>query len=206
MPEPKFLYGTHYSSPAYVLYYLVRMWPQYMLCLQNGKFDKPDRLFHSIAETWQSVITSPTDVKELIPEFYQPPGAFLVNSEALAFGVRQDRVEVNHVILPPWARTPLEFVQKCRAALESDHVSEHLHEWIDLIFGYKQRGEQAVQADNLFYHLTYEGSVDLDAITDPVERASMEQQIYEFGQTPKQLFTQPHPHRWSAVRRRRGRA
>lgn len=24
MEEPKFLYGTHYSTPAYVLYYLVR--------------------------------------------------------------------------------------------------------------------------------------------------------------------------------------
>ena len=25
MPEPKFLYGTHYSTPGYVLYYLVRL-------------------------------------------------------------------------------------------------------------------------------------------------------------------------------------
>jgi hypothetical protein len=25
MPEPKFLYGTHYSTPGYVLFYLVRV-------------------------------------------------------------------------------------------------------------------------------------------------------------------------------------
>jgi hypothetical protein len=31
---PKFLYGTHYSTPAYVLFYLVRAAPEYMLCLQ----------------------------------------------------------------------------------------------------------------------------------------------------------------------------
>ena len=42
---PPFLYGTHYSTPGYVLFYLVRMAPEYMLCLQNGKFDAPDRLF-----------------------------------------------------------------------------------------------------------------------------------------------------------------
>ncbi len=42
---PPFLYGTHYSTPGYVLFYLVRMAPEYMLCLQNGKFDSPDRLF-----------------------------------------------------------------------------------------------------------------------------------------------------------------
>lgn len=34
-----------------------------------------------------------------------------------------------------------------------------------------------------------------DSIRDPNERASLEDQILEFGQTPKQLFTQPHPQR-----------
>ena len=73
--------------------------------------------------------------------------------------------------------------------------AEHLHLWIDLIFGYKQSGEEAVKADNLFYYLTYEGAVDLEAVTDPVERRSLEAQINEFGQTPKKLFTAPHPAR-----------
>lgn len=40
------------------------------------------------------------------------------------------------VVLPPWAQSPVDFIHKHRKALESDHVSAHLHEWIDLIFGY----------------------------------------------------------------------
>ena len=58
-----------------------------------------------------------------------------------------------------------EFIRVQRAALESEYVSAHLHEWIDLIFGCKQRGEAAVRALNCFFHLTYEGAVDLDART-----------------------------------------
>jgi factor associated with neutral sphingomyelinase activation len=195
MPEPRFLYGTHYSTPAYVLYYLVRIAPQYMLCLQQGQFDKPDRLFFSVQDTWSNVATSPADVKELIPEFYEGNGEFLRNRDMLPLGRRQDGSEVRDVQLPPWATDAADFVAKCRQALESDHVSERLHEWIDLIFGYKQRGPEAIKADNVFYYLTYEGAVDLDAVTDPVERASIEAQILEFGQTPKQLFFVPHPRR-----------
>lgn len=45
---------------------------------------------------------------------------------------------------------------KSRVAFESDFVSSHLHEWIDLIFGYKQSGTQAITSDNVYYYLTYQ--------------------------------------------------
>lgn len=47
----------------------------------------------------------------------------------------------------------------------------------------------------VFYYLSYEGSVDLERITDPVEKCSLEAQIQEFGQTPTLLFASPHPAR-----------
>lgn len=50
--------------------------------------------------------------------------------------------QVGDVILPPWAKgSAREFIRKHREALESDFVSDNLHHWIDLIFGYKQRGK-----------------------------------------------------------------
>ena len=52
----------------------------------------------------------------------------------------QDGSRVGDVVLPPWAKeSPHEFIRVQRAALESEHVSAHLHEWIDLIFGIRQQ-------------------------------------------------------------------
>ncbi|XP_045592665.1 protein FAN-like isoform X4 [Procambarus clarkii] len=197
MPEPRFLYGSHYSTPGFVLFYLVRQYPQYMLCLQNGRFDHPDRMFNSLAETWCNVTTNPSDFKELIPNFYNLDGSadFLTNSLRINFGVRQNGKPVADVELPPWAKDSRSVIKIMREALESEHVSNNLHFWIDLIFGFKQNGEEAEKADNLFYHLCYEGSVDLAAITDLNDRLALEVQITEFGQVPKQLFCRPHPRR-----------
>ena len=88
-------------------------------------------------------------------------------------------------------------MNKCRAALESEHVSQTIHNWIDLIFGYKQRGQAAIEANNLFYYITYEGAVDIEKVRDPQERKSIEAQINEFGQTPHQVFVRPHPKRFT---------
>lgn len=86
---------------------------------------------------------------------------------------------IDDVILPEWAdvlfflkyikkfienKDVHDFINKMRSALESDYVSENLHHWIDLIFGYKQKGENAIKADNVFYPLTYQENVDWNKI------------------------------------------
>ncbi|XP_049608212.1 neurobeachin-like protein 1 isoform X1 [Syngnathus scovelli] len=195
----KFHYGTHYSSAAGVMHYLIRVEPftSLHIQLQSGRFDCADRQFHSIPATWLTLMDNPNDVKELIPEFFYFP-EFLENHNDFDLGRRQiTKEKVNDVILPKWAKSPEDFIYKHRKALESEYVSAHLNEWIDLIFGYKQRGPAAVEALNVFYYCTYEGAVDLDAITDEKERKALEGMISNFGQTPCQLLKEPHPIRLS---------
>lgn len=77
-------------------------------------------------------------------------------------GSKQSGVSLGDVVLPPWAKNdPREFIRVHREALESEYVSHHLHHWIDLIFGYKQQGQPAVDSLNVFHHLFYEGNVDI---------------------------------------------
>jgi hypothetical protein len=49
-----FFYGSHYSSAGIALHYLLRLEPFTTLAiqLQSGRFDLPDRLFHSIQSAW----------------------------------------------------------------------------------------------------------------------------------------------------------
>ncbi|XP_075584049.1 neurobeachin isoform X3 [Pelecanus crispus] len=197
---PPYHYNTHYSTSTSTLAWLVRIEPftTFFLNANDGKFDHPDRTFSSVARSWRNSQRDTSDVKELIPEFYYLPEMF-VNSNGYNLGVREDEVVVNDVDLPPWAKKPEDFVRINRMALESEFVSCQLHQWIDLIFGYKQRGPEAVRALNVFHYLTYEGSVNLDSITDPVLREAMEAQIQNFGQTPSQLLIEPHPPRSSAM-------
>jgi hypothetical protein len=121
----------------------------------------------SIAREWRSVTESSDEYSELIPEFYILPEIFM------------------HVELPAWAHgSPMEFVYTHRKALESPWVSERLHQWIDLIWGYKQHGKDADLAFNLFSPELYEDA--------PLQRENLSA---ETGCVPHQLFTAPHPHR-----------
>ncbi|KNG90448.1 Beige/BEACH domain protein [Aspergillus nomiae NRRL 13137] len=197
--SPPFHYGTHYSSAMIVSSYLIRLQPfvKSYLLLQGGTFDHADRLFYSIGKAWESASRgNMSDVRELIPEFFYLP-EFLVNSNKFDFGVLQNMTTaIDSVELPPWAKgDPKIFIQKHREALESPYVTQNLHHWIDLVFGCKQKGEAAIEAVNVFHHLSYQGAKDVDAIDDPVERLATIGIIHNFGQTPYQIFNRPHSQR-----------
>ena len=202
---PAFHYGTHYSSAMIVTSYLIRLQPfvKSYLLLQGGSFDHPDRLFYSIERAWQSASKeNMSDVRELTPEFFYLP-EFLTNSNGYNFGLRQGGAGgIDNVTLPPWAKgDPKIFIAKNREALESPYVSQHLHEWIDLVFGCKQRGEAAIESINVFHHLSYHGAKNLDDITDDHERTATIGIIHNFGQTPHQVFSKPHQARDDARHR-----
>ena len=87
------LYHTHYSSPGYVAYYLLRVFPELTIHIQSGKFDHSSRSFGSVEETWGNVSQRATgDVKELIPQFYSD-ASFLINELGIA--------PLPDVVLPP---------------------------------------------------------------------------------------------------------
>lgn len=174
-PKP-FHYGTHYTSAMIASGYLIRLAPftEAYLDLQGGSFDHADRLFWSVKRAWESASAcvalllracshsdrslysqNRSDVRELIPEFFYLPD-FLTNANGLELGRRQENdALIDDVELPPWAKgNPRLFVELHRQALESEYVGTHLHAWIDLVFGYKQRGEAAVNAVNCFSELS----------------------------------------------------
>ncbi|RYY31974.1 hypothetical protein EON62_05970, partial [archaeon] len=177
---PPFHYGSFLLNPVTVAWYLMRMEPfsSYSIVFHDGKFDKPDREFTSVAKAFEGATTKDSDVKELVPEFYCSP-EFLRNANGLMLGEKQRAMgaatsaPVDDVVLPPWAATPEEFVRIQRAALESEIVSSSLHLWVDLVFGHKQRGPHisggslcAVAACNVFHHLMYEGGLHLERIAE----------------------------------------
>ena len=201
-PIPPFLYGSHYSTLGAITFWLTRLEPFSHVArdLQGGCFDHADRLFFSVDTAWTNCLLSTSDVKELVPEFFYLSD-FLRNVNGYRLGRLQAGAVVDDVVLPPWAAgSPELFVRFNAEALESEYVSAHLHEWIDLIFGYKQRGQAAIDANNLFYYLTYPDSIDAAAAEgDSLEATALRTQLAYFGQCPTQLFTTPHPQRTCAL-------
>ena len=195
--QTSFYYSSYAVTPLYVYLWLMRMEPFTTLHIQmqNGKFDHASRLFASVADTFRMVTSNMNDFRELLPEFYFQP-EFLVNSNDFDLGNIND-VKIDNVILPQWAHeNPFQFVYSMRKALESEYVSMHLNEWIDLIWGYKQRGKDAVKAEN-----TYDPNIYSDIWNDPElqndeeKRNLIEATLEHCGQIPSQLFKEPHPQR-----------
>ena len=191
LSEKPYNYGSHYSNPIYVTNFLSRLFPfSYILIeLQGDKFDDPDRLFISVQSSYKGSTTHKGDVRELIPEFYTIPEIYY-NLNNFDMGIRRNKEKVNNVKCPLWSEdNPYKFLTIINLAFESNYVSFNINNWIDLIYGYKQRGKEAEKCNNVFRFPSYADLV-------PINQMNKEEKIYfyrfaEFGICPRQLFKKP---------------
>ncbi|ORX90794.1 hypothetical protein K493DRAFT_287634 [Basidiobolus meristosporus CBS 931.73] len=110
---------------------------------------------------------------ECIPEFYTDPSIF-----------KSIHPDMPDLMLPKWANSAEDFIEKHADALESDYVSANLHSWVDLTFGYKLNGIEAIESKNVALPLI------------PENEMFMKHGV-------KQLFSEPHPQRacnWNNTR------
>ncbi|KAL6626248.1 hypothetical protein ACP70R_029974 [Stipagrostis hirtigluma subsp. patula] len=107
---------------------------------------------------------------ECIPEFYSDPRIFASLHS-----------EMSDLALPPWATSAEDFICLHRDALESDRVSQQLHHWIDITFGYKLSGEASVEAKNVML-----------PPSDPSRPKSIGRRQLFTGPHPKRLVSTPH--------------
>ena len=187
-----YFYGTHYSNPTYISHYLTRIFPYSLVAIeiQGEKFDDPDRLFTSMKKTFECTTTLKDDVRELIPEFYSLPEMFNnINNLNLSqnnLNEENKREEINDVELPPWSMNlSHNFVVELRKNLENENLP--INNWIDLIFGFKQKGEKAEEVHNIFNGTSYHGNVKIESVKDNDKRNAL-MRLVEVGITPLQLF------------------
>ena len=180
-----YMFGSNYSNPTYVCNYLTRIFPytQIGIELQGDKFDDPNRLFTSVKSAFKSATSQKADVRELIPEFYYLPEMY-VNINDLNMGIRDDGTKVNDV-LTPCQNNPYEYTLLLRYILENDNVSYNIQNWIDLIFGYKNKGKEAELANNVFTESSYQENVDLKKVEDK----ELFLRYAEFGLIPNQIMS-----------------
>ena len=214
-------YGTHYSTSAYVYFYLMRVEPftALLVKLQGYKQEVPDRMFSTIEEIL-IIFNSLRDNRELIPEFFNEI-EILLNLNCVDFGMKKNGNRIDDFCLDfnildseekyNYDSTLSKFVKftiKNKKLLNGKKVSKEINNWIDIIFGVEQlpNDDKARKKSlNIYYKESYEQNLNLNGKMKKYMKKNFEKKkiinkilskiniMISFGQTPHQIFQDNHP-------------
>ena len=194
LDDEKYHSGTFYSAHSFVCYYLVRLHPftEIHLEIQGARFDARPRMFNGV----QQLSEIAEKFQELIPHLYYFPEMYIKLNYILE-DINSDEETMSDFELPSWCKEdPRKFSLILRKLLESEKVSEKLHQWFDLIFGYLSRGPNAEKAMNTYRECVYYPSkTELEHWEECGEIESYLYEKEELGCIGKQLFTKAHKNR-----------
>ena len=175
MEENKFQshFTSHYSSSAFVYYYLMRLNPygQDLIRLQNYHNENPNRIFLSF-ESLEAILSGGGDNRELLPDFFCYFDYFL-NLNCNYFGeitqtsinddfeINLEESMKNNFVISPYVYN----LYREKKLLNSSLISKNIHNWVDIIFGKKQFFEdkkEAAESCNIFNKLSYEQKINFE--------------------------------------------
>ena len=192
--EEVYLFNIHYSNPAFTFNYLLRVLPYSFLAVefQGDDFDNSNRLFYSIEKSLRSNLILKSDLREMIPELFYMVELYY-NKNNLLFDNLYDGSGIDYVEIIPKdneksqterekKQTIVEYIIEMRKYLE---VEKDLHQWINLIFGKRQKKSFC---DNKKYQ-NYEKSREVSFKYDPnIIENPYYMELADFGLLPFQLF------------------
>ena len=193
----KYLFNIHYSNPAFVFNYLIRVFPYTFLAIefQGDGFDMSNRIFFSIESTLKSSINISSDLREMIPELYYMIELFYNKNEIL-FGELYDGRKIDDVIVKEKDNKEskkleiyAQFLYNMRNNLENN---KNINKWIDLIFGINQK---YYISDEGYKYSYYENSSEISFQSNNAQNPYCQLEIdkISFGLIPYQLFNRNFP-------------
>ena len=191
LDDEKYHSGTFYSAHTFVCYFLLRLHPftEIHLEIQGARFDDKARMFNGVKQL--------SDIKEkfqeFIPQLFYFPEMFFKLNYILEDNNLDEKI-MSDFELPSWSKDdPRKFTLILRKLLENEKVSEKLNNWIDLIFGYRQKSPHAEEVLNTYRKCVYYPSkTELEEmeLSGEIEVYLFEKE--ELGCISKQLFKSKH--------------
>ena len=134
-------HGNHYSTSAYILFYLMRTNPftNNMIKFQSNCFDIPDRQYNDIKQTI-FLCQKMNNNREMIPELFSIPEIY-INLNDNDFGKQKEGVRVHNISFEPYAENPIQFSYMIKDLINNNiEINNSINKWFDFIFGVNQLG------------------------------------------------------------------